>query len=82
MLGDPRTRDRSADLGKIAVPTLVIGASYDTMDPKYMKWMAGQVQHGRYLYCPKGGHLCMYDDQQTYFTGLIQFINDVESGQF
>jgi len=74
--------DRSADLKKIAVPTLVIGAKYDTMDPKHMEWMSKQVQHGRYLYCEKGSHLAMYDDQATYFSGLIGFILDVENGRF
>ena len=44
--------DRSADLGKITVPTLVIGAAHDTMDPKHMEWMAKQMPRARYLYCP------------------------------
>jgi proline iminopeptidase len=74
--------DRTGDLGEITVPTLTIGARYDTMDPEHMKWMAGEVQRGRYLYCPDGSHLAMYDDQQVYFTGLIQFIEDVEAGEF
>jgi len=80
--GSLATWDRSADLGKIAVPTLVIGARYDTMDPAYMEKMAKQVQNGRYLFCPKGSHLAMYDDQQTYFTGLTRFIRDVDEGKF
>jgi len=74
--------DRSRDLGKITVPTLVIGARYDTMDPKYMEWMSKQVKQGRYLYCPNGSHLCMYDDQKTYFDGLIKFVRDVNAGKF
>ena len=74
--------DRMADLGKITVPTLVIGAEYDTMDPKYMKRMAGAVKHGRYLYCPKGSHMAMYDDQETYMAGVIQFLRDVDAGTF
>ncbi len=73
--------DRSGDLPRITVPTLTIGARYGTMDPKYMKWMAGQVQHGRFLYCPAGSHLALYDDQQTYMQGLIQFIRDVDAGK-
>ena len=28
--------DRKKDLSKIAVPTLTIGAKYDTMDPEHM----------------------------------------------
>lgn len=74
--------DRTADLGQIEVPTLVIGAEYDTMDPKHMEWMATQVQRGRYLHCPKGSHLTMFDDQETYFRGLIQFVYDVDAGRF
>ena len=73
--------DRSADLGRIAVPTLVIGAIHDSMDPKHMKWMSEQFPKGRYLECPNGSHMAMYDDQQTYFPGLIQFITDVNQGK-
>ena len=74
--------DRTADLSKITVPTLTIGARYDTMDPKHMEWMAGAVKHGRYLYCPNGSHLAMYDDQLTYFRGVTEFIRDVDAGRF
>jgi proline iminopeptidase len=73
--------DRTGDLGKIAVPTLVIGARYDTMDPAHMETMASQVQKGRYLYCPDGSHMAMYDDQKVYVEGVIQFILDVDAGR-
>lgn len=68
-------------LKQIAVPCLVIGAEHDTMDPEHMKWMAGAVENGTYLYCPKGGHMSMYDDQENYFKGLIQFIKGVNKGE-
>ncbi len=74
--------DRKSDLHKIRVPTLTIGGAYDTMDPEHMKWMASEVNHGRYLHCPNGSHLAMYDDQQIYFAGLIDFIIDVDRGDF
>jgi proline iminopeptidase len=73
--------DRTADLANIAVPTLVIGAQYDTMNPEHMRWLASAVQNGRYLYCPNGSHMAMYDDQEVYFRGLIQFIQDVDAGR-
>jgi proline iminopeptidase len=73
--------DRSGDLSKITVPTLVIGARYDTMDPKHMEWMSKQFPKGHYLYCENGSHLAMYDDQKAYFGGLIEFIRDVETQQ-
>jgi proline iminopeptidase len=71
--------DRSADLGEITVPTLVIGARYDTMDPKHMEWMAGAVKDGRFLYCENGSHLCMYDEQLKYFTGLLDFLGSAST---
>jgi proline iminopeptidase len=71
--------DRTADLKTIKVPTLVIGARYDSMDPKHMEWMAGQLPNGSYLYCPNGSHMAFYDDQATYFKGLIEFLKKVDS---
>jgi proline iminopeptidase len=66
--------DRTGDLGRIEVPTLVIGARHDTMDPGYLEMMATKLQNGSYLYCPEGGHMAMYDDQVTYFDGLVDFL--------
>jgi proline iminopeptidase len=74
--------DRTADLSKITVPTLVIGASHDTMDPEFMEKMSTLVQHGRFLLCPNGSHLAMYDDQKRYFDGLLKFLGDVDRGAF
>jgi proline iminopeptidase len=74
--------DRVEDLGRITVPTLTIGAKYDTMDPAHMEKMAALVKKGRYLYCPNGSHLAMYDDQRTYFSGLVKFIQDVDQTRF
>jgi proline iminopeptidase len=69
-------------LKTITVPTLAIGSKYDTMDPEHMKWIANEVQNGRFLFCPNGSHLSQYDDQKTYFTGLIKFLKDVDNGTF
>ena len=70
--------DVSKELPKIVIPTLVIGAEHDTMDPNHMKWMSTQVKNGTYAYCPNGGHMAMYDDQENYFNGLIGFVKKVE----
>ena len=70
--------DRTRDLDRIEVPTLVIGATHDTMDPKHMESIAGRIPKGRFHLGPHGSHMAMYDDQQTYFEGLIGFINDVD----
>lgn len=74
--------DRTADLHLITVPTLVVGAKHDTMDPAHMEWMAGEIPNARYLFCPKGSHLAQYDDRDTYAEGLIRFLEDVDAGTF
>jgi proline iminopeptidase len=70
--------NRMADLARITVPTLTIGARHDTMDPRHMARMAQLLPHGRHLDCPEGSHMAMYDDQERYFAGLVDFIQDVD----
>ncbi len=72
------TWDRKADLPKITVPTLTVGAKYDTMDPAHMEWMSKQVKNGKYLYCPNGSHLAMWDDQKVFMEGVIKFIKETD----
>ena len=72
--------DRTEDLARIDVPALVIGARFDTMDPKWLAMMARRLPHGRYLDCPNGSHMAMYDDQEVYFAGLIDFLQELARG--
>ncbi len=73
--------DVKAQLKNLTVPTLVIGAKHDTMDPAHMEWISKEVKNGSYLFCSNGGHMCMYDDQDTYLAGLIKFIKGVDDGK-
>lgn len=68
-------------LKNLSVPTLMIGSHYDTMNPAEMEEMSKLVQHGTYLYCPTGGHLSMWDAQQEYYPGIIDFIKKVDAGK-
>ncbi len=72
--------DRTADLARIQVPTVVMGAEHDTMDPRHLAWMAEQLPQGRYHHSPNGSHLAIVDDQETYFEGLIGFLRDADAG--
>lgn len=69
-------------LPEIHVPTLTVGAAHDTMDPAEMEEMSELVQNGRYLYCPNGSHMAMWDDQEVFMEGVIRFIKDVHRGEF
>jgi proline iminopeptidase len=73
--------DRKADLGKITMPTLVIGAAHDTMDPEHMRWVSTRVETGSFLLCPNGSHMAMWDDQKTYASGLLRFLRAVDEGK-
>ncbi len=68
-------------LHEITVPTLMIGAKHDTMDPKAMEAQSKAVKKGRYLYCPNGSHLAMWDDQKVFMKGVISFIKDVDEAK-
>lgn len=73
--------DIKSRLKEITVPTLMIGARYDTMDPKAMEEQSKMVKNGTYLYCPNGSHLSMWDDQQIFMKGVIQFIKDTNTSK-
>ncbi len=71
--------DRWADLPKIRVPALVIGATFDEMDPRQLERMAKLLPQGRFHLCPQGSHLAMWDDQAAYFRGLLPFLNGLKA---
>jgi proline iminopeptidase len=66
-------------LKNISVPTLMIGAKHDTMDPAAMEEQSKMVQNGSYLFCPDGSHLAMWDDQKVYMKGVIEWIRRIDT---
>ncbi len=70
--------DVTGRLKEITVPTLTIGGTHDTMDPKHMEWMSKQVKNGQFLLCPKGSHLSMWDDQEVWMKGVMKFISEID----
>tara|TARA_B100000768_G_scaffold108104_1_gene100382 strand:- start:982 stop:2052 length:1071 start_codon:yes stop_codon:yes gene_type:complete len=70
--------DITSQLGDISVPTLMVGATYDTMDPDAMRRQSELVQDGQSLTCVSGSHLCMWDDRETFMRGVAAFIESIE----
>ena len=66
-------------LPEITVPTLMVGATHDTMDPEAMRAQSEAVADGQFLLCPEGSHLCMWDDREAFMTGVSSFIHGVEA---
>ncbi|MBI1805735.1 MAG: proline iminopeptidase-family hydrolase [Ignavibacteria bacterium] len=80
--GNFKNWERWDDLHSISVPTLLIGARYDEMNPEDIKREGTLIPHSRVAICANGSHLCMWDDQETYFKHLVTFLKDVEKGKF
>jgi proline iminopeptidase len=68
--------DRKADLGRLAMPTLVISARHDVC-PDQQRAMADAIPHGSFALCPDGSHLPMWDDRDVYLQQLQAFIDRV-----
>jgi proline iminopeptidase len=79
--GNLRNWDRWDRLHEIEVRSLTVGARYDEMDPQDMERMAQSMRNARYAYCPNGSHLCMWDDQATYFRHLLGFFREISGPQ-
>lgn len=72
--GNLKRWDRWADLPRIKIPTLVMGAKYDEMDPGQIRREGRLIPGAKTWISDKGSHLCMYDDQDAYFAALVPFL--------
>ncbi len=80
--GNFKEWDRWKDLPRITVPTFLPVGRFDEMSADDI-WREGTlIPRSRVLVCEKGSHLAMWDDQETYFRGLLAFFRDVEAGSF
>ena len=70
--------DRTEDWPRSTCPPWSSARSTTPWTRPYMEMMAGRLPQGRYLHCPDGSHMAMYDDQAVYFAGLIDFLHGLE----
>lgn len=80
--GNFKDWDRWNELPKITVPTFLPVGRFDEMSVEDIRREGRLIPRSRVLVCEKGSHLCMWDDQEAYFAGLLKFIGDVEAGRF
>lgn len=78
-LGAMRDRhDYTADLGRIAVPTLVIGATDDrTIPPEHSRAIAAGIPGARYVEIPDAGHLAMLEQPEAFNRALAGFLDSL-----
>ncbi|MGH9365035.1 MAG: proline iminopeptidase-family hydrolase, partial [Thermoanaerobaculia bacterium] len=79
--GNFKDWDRWRDLPKITVPTFLPVGHFDEMSAEDIRREGRLIPRSRVLVCERGSHLCMWDDQETYFAGLLKFFDDVEAGR-
>lgn len=72
--GNLASWNRWADLPKIAVPTLVMGARFDEMNPRSIEREAQRIPSAEIFLSKTGSHLAMWDDQKNYFAALLKFL--------
>lgn len=73
--------DRSQDIHKIQLPTLITYGEHESMPLAAGKRMAETIPHARFVTTPNGGHHHMVDNAPVYFEHLIQFLQDVEKNK-
>ena len=73
-----RNWSRMADLGSLDLPVLVISGRDDTMDPAHLARVADAIPHGELL-ATDGTHFAMWDDRDTYWPGVIDWLRRTEA---
>ena len=75
--GNFKNWERWDNLHEIKVKTLVMGATYDEMDPNDIRKMASLMPNAKSAICPNGSHMSFWDDQAVYFQHLLGFLKSV-----
>ena len=70
--------DRWKDLPKISVPTFLTVGKYDTMRESDIREMAKLLPNSSFHLTENGSHLSMWDDQESYFKGLLGFLQTLK----
>ncbi len=70
--------DRTADLSKIAIPTLVIAGSDDQLIPlEESQRMADRLPRSRFVVIPGAGHLAPLENPATTNDAILSFLNSL-----
>jgi len=75
MAGRP---DRSGDLGRITIPTLVLGGSADAITPPDgMRQLAESLPNARYVEVPDAGHLAPLENPAFVNRAILEFLGSL-----
>jgi proline iminopeptidase len=77
--GTLKDYDRTAELGKINVPTLFVCGAFDEARPPTVARYSSLVPESRLEIIPNAGHLTMQDEPQRHAAVVRTFLHEVES---
>jgi proline-specific peptidase len=74
VIGPLRTWDRTADLGRIDVPTLITVGRYDEIPPSCAETMRAGIPDARVVVLEHSGHVSHLEEPETYLAVVRGFI--------
>ena len=70
--------DRTGDLGRITIPTLVLGGAEDQITPPDgMRKLAGALPNARYVEIPEAGHLAPLENPLAANEAILSFLQSL-----
>jgi pimeloyl-ACP methyl ester carboxylesterase len=73
--------DRTADVGEIAVPTLIIGGDADQMTPlQYSLYLQQKIKASQLVIVPGAGHMVMLEQPVLVAGAVLQFLMELDAG--
>lgn len=81
IVGNMQSWNRWPDLKKIVIPTLVMGAKYDIIDPSRLQQLAQDLPYGQFFESTTGSHFSFLEDTENYFGRLLKFFNEVSKAK-
>jgi proline iminopeptidase len=75
--GNIRYWDKTEELKKIRVPTLVTGGKYDEVSPLVAKSIHKGIKGSKQVTFKKSSHLPMWEERDEYIRALIRFLSKV-----
>jgi proline iminopeptidase len=75
--GNIRYWDRTNELKKIRIPTLVTGGKYDEVSPLVAKSIHREIKGSKLVTFMKSSHLPMWEERAEYIRVLAAFLSSV-----
>jgi proline-specific peptidase len=74
VIGPLRTWDRTADLGRIDVPTLITVGRYDEIPPSCAETMRAGIPDARVVVFEQSGHVAHLEEPEAYLAAMRDFL--------